>query len=348
MATLDSFITSDGVLDPIRIFDDPQLGVSKAVSMIATVNPYGANAAQYMTEIAHAIDWGVKAGARATGQALKIAYEHGQVSREVAEPVFRYAQVYPMFRATFGMNPDTEALRLSDGMTLVEVGQMAFELPAQNYTGEISNHPDPNVRNSMNIIRMLIWGGMSALRHRGGAAIHFDESWVMEMSAPGDLDQIGRLARSWDVLPMLYTQKPSLQRTIGLKGYLSRGLIGHIRDDAERDAVLDLFNQQNNDELRRRITAPRYLSGDGQALNWDSLQHLPRTKAEGGGVHRGAVFYHVDMKSRVAPVEITLSEEFLRLSSTNPDDVRRRHQERESITQASGQPALGEKGAVAA
>jgi hypothetical protein len=324
VATLDSFITSDGVLDPIRIFDDPQMGVQKATSMIATVNPYGPDVSQYMTALAYAINWGVENGAKATGQALQMAVDAGKISAEFAEPVFKYAQVYPMFRATFGMSPEGEALKLSDGTTLIEVGQTSFELPNPSFNKDISEHPDPTVRNSMNIIRMLIWGSMNALRHRGGAAVHFDESWVMELAAPGDLDQIGRLARSWDVLPILYTQKPSLQRKIGLKGYLSRGLIGHISDPDEVDAVLDIFSQSDNDEMRRRIPAPQYLSG-GAGLNPDSLRHLPNPKGT-PGVARGAVFYHVDMKNRVAPVEVTLSEEFLRISSTNPDDVRRRRE----------------------
>lgn len=323
VATLDDFVSSDGILDPLRIFDDPQMAVSKAASMISTVNPFGSRVSEYMTAIAFAIDYGVKAGARATGEALTRAVTDGAIPAEYAAPVFQYAQVYPMFRATFGMNPDTEALKLAAGMTLVEVGQMAFELPSQSFTGDISQHTDPTVRNSMNIIRMLIWGGMNALRHKGGAAIHFDESWVMEMSAPGDLDQVGRLARSWDVLPILYTQKPSLQHKIGLKGYLSRALVGHIKDADEVDAVLDMLGQSGNEEMRRRISQPRFLSG-GSGLNWDSLQHLPNP--DGRGVARGAVFYHVDMKSRVAPVEITLAEEFLTLSSTKPDDVRRRRE----------------------
>lgn len=326
VSTLDSFVTSDGVLDPIRIFDDPQMGVQKAVSMITTVNPYGQNVSQYMTYIAYGINYGVSKGARASGQALKMAVDDGVIPKEIAEPVFRYASVYPMFRATFGMNPDAEVLKLSSGTTLIEVGETAFELPVQSWDRDISEHPDPTVRNSMNIIRMLIWGGMNALRHRGGAAIHFDESWVMEMGAAGDLDQVGRLARSWDVLPILYTQKPSLQRKIGLKGYFTRLLIGHIKDKDEVEAALDIAGQLENEEMRRRISTPRYMSG-GAGLNWDSLQHLP--SPDGKGVLRGSVFYHVDMKNRVAPVEITLSEEFLRASSTRPEHVRQRREERE-------------------
>lgn len=326
VSTLDDFITSDGILDPLRIFDDPQMGVQMAGSMIAMVNPFGSDASRYMTAIAYGINWGVEHGARATGQALKMAVDAGVIPAEYANHVFQYASTYPMFRATFGMNPDAGALKLQDGMTLIEVGSMSFQLPAQNYTGEISAHSDPTVRNSVNIIRMLIWGGMNALRHRGGAAVHFDESWVMEMGAAGDLDQVGRLARSWDVLPILYTQKPSLQRRIGLKGYLSRALIGHIQDSDEVEAVLDMFKQTDNAEMRRRISQPRYLSG-GSGVNPDSLQHL--TDPATGRVLRGAIFYHVDMRNRVAPVEVTLNEEFLRLSSTRPDDVARRRRERQ-------------------
>lgn len=338
VATLDSFITSDGVLDPLRIFDDVQTGISKAVSMIATVNPYGPNAASYMTWVAFGIAYGVEQGAKATGQALRIAVDHKKIPQEVADPIFRYANVYPMFRATFGMNPDSEALRLSDGTTLVEVGQSAFELPSQSFDRDISEHPDPTVRNSMNIIRMLIWGGMAALRHRGGAVVHFDESWVMEMGAAGDLDQVGRLARSWDVLPILYTQKPSLQVKIGLKGYFARMLIGHIRDKDEVEAALELAGQLENQEMRRRISTPRHLSG-GSGLNWDSLQHLP---APDGSVQRGSVWYHVDLMNRVAPVEVTLAEEFLRASSTRPEHVKRRREERERALAARQATSAGE------
>lgn len=322
LVTLDSIVTSDGILDPLRIFvGDEETAISKAVSMIAMVNPYGDRASAYLTDLAYAIKEGVALGGQATGHALKLAYQAGKVRREVVEPVFRYAQVYPMFAATFGMEPQGETLQLSDGMTLIEVGQMAFELPPQSFQGDVSTIKDPTVRNSMNVIRMLLWGGMSALRHRQGAAVHFDESWVVEMSAPGDLDQIGRLSRSWDILPVLYTQKPSLQVSAGLRGYFSRGFIGHIKDPAERDAALEIFGQEKNDEMRRRITQGRHLSGDSGA-NYDSLQHL--ASPDGGAPTRGSVFYHVDIRGRVAPVEVSLNEEFLSLARTDPDEVRRR------------------------
>lgn len=325
VTSLDEFVSSDGALDPLRIIPDRTDAITKASSMIAAVNPFGPDVARYMTEISYAIDFGAKAGAQATGEALMIAREAGVIDKSVVDPIFRFAEVYPMFRATFGMHPSSAPLSLSNGMTLVEVGNTSFDLPPQGWQGEVGDLQNPTVRTSMNIIRMLIWGGMSALRGRGGV-IHFDESWIMEKAAPGDLDQVGRLARSWNVLPILYTQKPSGQKAIGLKGYISRGLIGHIKDETEARAALEMFGLESNTELLKRITTERYLA-DGSGVNWDSLQALPHP---GGGVLRGSVFFHIDLRNRVAPVEVTLNPEFLKLASTTPEDVARRKREREA------------------
>jgi len=330
VTTLDAFIRSDGALDPIRIIPpDEDTGsraeaVTKAVSMLSNVNPIGPDMDRHINRLSYAIDYGVKAGALATGEALMVAREAGVIGRDITDPIFEFAEVHPMFRATFGMHPTTAPMSLSSGTTLVEVGSTSLTLPPPGWSGEAGEIKDPTVRTSMNIIRMLIWGGMAALRGRSGV-IHFDESWIIEKAAPADLDQVGRLARKWDVLPVLYTQKPSGQMSIGLKGYVSRGLIGHIKDPDEARCALEMFGLEGNTELLRRITAERYLA-DGAGLNWDSLQALP---APSGGVLRGSVFYHVDLRNRVAPVEVTLNPEFLRLASTTPEDVARRRRERE-------------------
>ena len=323
-ATLGDYASSDGALDPLRTISDRNEAITKAASMIAAVNPFGPDIARHMTEISYAIASGVAAGATATGQALMIAREKGIIAPDIADTIFKFAEVFPTFRATFGMLPTTKALSLSSGMTIVEVGDTSFDLPPDNFTGDISAHSSPTVRTSMNIIRMLIWGGMAALRGRDGV-IHFDESWIMEKAAPSDLDQVGRLARTWGVLPILYTQKPSLQLSIGLKGYISRGLIGHIKDEDEARAALKMFGLEDNTALLRRITAERYLS-DGAGLNWDSLRAL---RDERGGLARGSVFLHVDLRNRVAPVEVTLNPDFLRLASTSPEDVTRRRRREE-------------------
>jgi len=322
---LADFTSSDGGLDPLRIVPGQTDAVTKAASMIASVNPFGPSLASRMTDISFAIDYGYRLGARATGQALMLARDAGVISPETVDPIFRFAETFPMFRATFGMKPSEDVLSLSHGLTLVEVGNSSFSLPPQGFQGEPGDLQDPTQRVSMNIIRMLIWGGMSALRGRGGV-IHFDESWIMEKAAPGDLDQIGRLAASWNVLPILYTQRPSGQMQAGLKGYISRGLIGHIKDEQEARAALDMYGLGGNEAMLRRITAPDTLSG-GKGANWDSLKALRDDTT--GKLLRGAVFYYVDLHGRVAPVEVTLSPDFLKIASTTPADVERRRLERE-------------------
>ena len=86
-----------------------------------------------------------------------------------------------------------------------------------------------------------------------------------------------------------------------------------------------MFGLEDNTALLRRITAERYLS-DGAGLNWDSLRAL---RDERGGLARGSVFLHVDLRNRVAPVEVTLNPDFLRLASTSPEDVTRRRRREE-------------------
>lgn len=320
--TLDEFVRSDGMLDPLRTIPNLNDAVASASSMVVSVNPFGPSVTSLATDIAYAIRYGADRGARATGLALSIARDHGVISPEIADPIFRFAEVYPMFRATFGLADHGKEFSLSDGLTLIEVGDTSFALPPTDFRGQASELQNPTVRTSMNVIRMLVWGGMAALRHRSGV-LHLDESWIMEKAAPEDLDQIGRLARAWEVLPILYTQRPSGQQQIGLKGYISRGLIGHIKDENEARVALDMFGLGENVDYMNRITSERYLS-DGVAANWDSLMALPN---EAGGVQRGSVFYHVDIRGRVAPTEVRLSPSFLKLASTTPDEVRRRRGE---------------------
>ncbi|WP_460004032.1 ATP-binding protein [Microbacterium xylanilyticum] len=323
--SLDDFTTQDGPLDPLRIFPSRADAITKASSMIERVNPYGDDRVKtYSTDLAYAIKWAVDNGAKATGQALQMAYEEKILTTEQVQPIFRYAEVYPMFRVTFGMSGDAEGLELSDGLTYVHVGDSAFELP--NINASDGDRQEPTIRNSMNVIRMLIWGSLASLRGRGGV-IHFDESWVMEKAASEDLDQVGRLARQWDVLPILYTQKPSGQLNIGLKGYISRALIGHIKDPVEARAALELFGLEDNRVALERITAERY-DGTGSGLNWNSLQHLPHPEDPSRAL-RGSVFYYADLRSRFAAVEVRPSDEFIKMASSRPEDVARREREKE-------------------
>ena len=103
---------------------------------------------------------------------------------------------------------------------------------------------------------------------------------------------------------------------LGLKGYISRGFTGHIRDEVEAAAGLELF-RATSPQLIERVTAHESkTSGGGNPVpNWNSLKAL----RQDGKVIRGAVFYHSDLKDRLAPVEVTLPADFLKAASTTPE-----------------------------
>lgn len=322
VASLDDFVRSDGALDPLRFSPNPDVGVQLAASMLSTVDPWGPYLRrQYETDIANAIRHGVNRGATATGEALNVALHDGIISEEIVRPVFKMAESYPMFRATFGIRPGTKPLSVAEGITLFQVGQSSFQLPPRSENFVLSD-AEPMVRTSINAIRMMVRGSMMALTGRGGV-LNIDEAWVVEKSSPDELEAIGRLARSQDVLPILYTQTPSGPIRLGLKGYMSRSMIGHISDEDEARAGLDLFGASSPD-LLRRVMAPEFTAGSTEqgGLNWESLKALRNPTT--GAYARGSVFYHVDLRGRIAPVEILLPPEFLRLASTTPAEVRKR------------------------
>ena len=326
VASLDDLVQSDGILDPLRYHTDPQKGIQAAAAMISNVNPWGSSLARQEneTDIINAITYGVmERGAKATGQALTYAVEDGVISATVTNPVFKVANSYPMFRATFGINPSAPPLSVADGITLFMVGSAQFDLPKASDQLNMSQ-ASQLMRVSVNVIYQMVMGSTVALNGRGGV-LQIDESWVVEKAAPDALDQIGRLSRSMNVLPVLYTQKPSGPLNAGLTGYFSRGLIGHISDKDEAEAGLNLFKSNTPGILHRVMekgnTAAHNSNG---AVNWDSLKAL---RDDDRKVLRGSVFYMSDLRGRIAPVEFVLPDEFLALSSTTPADVARRKAE---------------------
>ncbi|MFC4225493.1 hypothetical protein [Lysinibacter cavernae] len=320
--SLDDFVNLDGPLDPIRFSPTLAVGVQLAASMISSVNPFGFRMQEFETQIAYALKFGTDAGARATGEALLVAREQGIIDPEVSDPIFKMAESYPMFRATFGMRPGTESLSVADGVTLFKLGESSFELPPQNSPGFILADANPMVRTSVNVIRMMVRGGLFSLAGRGGV-LNLDESWVVEKARPDELDEIGRLARSMKVLVALFTQRPSGPRDLGLKGYFSRGAVGHLKDEVEAGAALDLFNA-NSPEALERVKDHEFLTNNA-GVNPNSLKALwEELGNDERRLLRPAVFYHADLRNSFAPVEVTIPQSFLDLASTNPDDIERR------------------------
>ncbi|OZB85056.1 ATP-binding protein [Microbacterium sp. 13-71-7] len=329
VVSFDDFTSSDGGIDPLTVYETPQMGIPLASSMLFRVNPWGDDRRRtYEADIANALRYGVEHGATVTGQALRIAADAGIVGEHIVADVFKVAHTFPMFRATFGMTPGSQGLKVFDGMTLFKRGNADLSLPPS--TGAVDTlDMDMNMRLTVNLLRMLVRSSMSALRGRGGL-LQVDEAWVVERAAPDELNESGRLARSMKVLPVFWTQTPSGPLKLGLRGYFSRGLIGHISDEEEAQAGLQLFKAENPTTMRR-VTAPEYLSG-GSGQNWDSLKALFETTENPvtGEVKRrnlrGSVFYYADLKQRFAPVQVDLPPRFLREASTSPDEVAARKQ----------------------
>ena len=149
--SFDDFVTSDGGLDPLTLYPTPEEGIALAADMLLTVNPWGSDdRRKYEAEIANAIRFGVSRGAKVTGQALAIAYQNGQVSREAIEPVFKVASTFPMFRVAFGRNPPVEGDTLptceephdsaTAYMTDMTMTQIAQREAARRRNGEFGAH----------------------------------------------------------------------------------------------------------------------------------------------------------------------------------------------------------------
>jgi len=325
VASLDSIISADGVLDPMRFADSPILGIEPTAAMIMSVNPWGSKADDYYTPLMKALKTGINKGAVCTGQAMKLALEEG-APREVIQPVLDLADTSPAFRACVGMNPDAPGLRVSDGITMIKVGNNPLNLPPAGMDRKLMTPPQ---RAALNLIRQVTVGAMKALSGRDGV-LHLDEAWTVLGSGQAEMEEIGRLARSMRVLPILYTQRCTDALNAGLTGYISRTIILPISDPDEAKAACLLAGLEPTPERMAAITARARV---GDAPNWASMRALrdPST----GDVLRGTIGIYSDLDDRSIPVEVRIPKSFLDLASTNPDDIERRLKEQGQQIEAS-------------
>lgn len=332
-----SELEGTGLLDPFNTFDDPTQAASHAYTMLDTTNPFGGIDAwnEYSTGIYATIRRGAMNGARSTGEALLIGNaEKQELPQEAIDKIFSAAEASPLFGAAFAIEPTTDKFRLGNGTLLVEVWKSPFHRPPER-GGEVKYNTNLEIRASVNLLRTLIWAGASSLAHRGGV-IHLDESWMLEKSDPQVLDEVGRLMRSWAVSLWLYTQKATPHMEMGLKSYLSRALIGHLKSPTEARAALDLFDYYNP-SMVERITAPQYIA-DGRVKNPLALHAQFDEDANGNSrATRGSIFYYIDLKNRAVPTEVKLSEEFLYLASSTPEVVAKRKAEQERLARVNAE-----------
>ena len=322
IASLDDLISADGVFDPMRFATRKEVGVEIASSMLTSVNPWGRLRDDWETPLIRALSFGAEQGADCIGRALKVAMDAGVAQEEMVERVFDLAKSSPMFRACVGFQPGTTPLRVTGGITLIKVGDAHLELPEPGAIREASQQQ----RVGLALVRMMVFGSAMALSMRGGIVM-LDEAWMFVGSGGRhEVERLGRLARSQQVLPVLITQRCTDLTEAGLSGYISRGLILPIADPEEALAACELFKLEPTRERMERITAKAAIGGttteDLGAPNWRSMRALrdPFTRK----VLRGAVGIYADLSGRAVPVEVKIPDDFLAKASTNPDDIRAR------------------------
>lgn len=317
VVSLDELVSADGIFDPIRFAADPQSGVELAASMLMSVNPWGSALEDYQTPLTAALAWGVRNGATCTGEALLLALRGNDAPKPMVDRAFDLAESSPLFRACMGVNPKSRGLRVSGGITLIKVGGAHLNLPSPGATQ--TSQPQ---KVALTLVRMMVYGSAMALTGRQGVLM-LDEGWVILGAGQEEVERLGRLARSQQVLPMIFTQRMTDLTNAGLSGYISRGIILPFKDRAEARAAFETFKLEPTAERLDRITAPDTI-GDGAeaAPNWSSMRalHRPGTRE----VLRGSVAIYVDLRGRAIPVEITIPPGFLARSSTSPEDIRRR------------------------
>lgn len=320
VASLDDLASGDGVFDPMRFARSTEMGIELAASMLMQVNPFGTRRHDWETPLIRALAYGADRGAVCTGQALQIADAAGHAPHEMVERVIHVAESSPMFRACVGMEPGTTPLSAAQGITLVKVGDAHLDLPSP---GTRPVDQSQGQRISAALVRMMVFGSAMALTGRHGVLM-IDEAWVVIQNGRSEVERLGRLARSQGVLPMLFTQRVTDATDAGLQGYISRGLILGISDKEEARAACELFELEPNDGRLARITARGTIGATGgvEAPNWESFRHLRAART--GRTLRGSIAIYVDLAGRAVPVEVILPEPFLRLASTNPDDIRTR------------------------
>lgn len=326
--SLDSLVQADGVFDPLRVVADAESGVDLAAAMLGDINPWPDGRQAHEVPLLKALRFGVTNGAKCIGQALTMAMQAGQVSEATVRPIFDLLDASPLFRSIFGLNPEGQALRTAEGISLIKVGAQALPLPQP---GDASPPLVPRI--GQWVLRMMVYGSASAVRGRDGVVI-LDEAWqfVQGQAGSAELQRLGRLARSMRVLPVLASQRIQDFLRAELAGYVSRGLLlgldrgrgplddGSV-DNGEAGAALAMFGITPTEERLSRMAAKQFIEGTNRP-NPFSLKAMrdPVTRE----VLRGSIAYAVDLSGRVVPVEITIPPSFLREISTNSEDMAER------------------------
>jgi len=328
--SLDSFAGSSGglggsggtgVCDPLRFSKTPADGINTAVSVLHDVNVWPHGSRQNLeADLQAALKYGVAHGAKAIGTALQIAKADGEASAELADPILRQSRTDPMFGAIVGLRDDGEVLSATEGITYIRVGNANLELPPM---GVDQSSLGLTQRISAALIRMLVFGSAEALRDRRGVLM-LDEAWVFLGAGAEEMERLGRLSRSLEVFPILFTQRISDLLEANLTNHIARGIILHIKDPKEAEAAFRLFGVEPTQKRMDFTTAPERIGKGG--ANWKSRKPLFTydDRDNRTGLLRGAVGLYCDLDDRAVDVEIKIPPDFLAKASTNALDRAKR------------------------
>jgi hypothetical protein len=138
----------------------------------------------------------------------------------------------------------------------------------------------------------------------------------------GEMDRLGRVARSLQVLPCLFTQRVTDALNARLEGYISRLAIRPITDPDEARAAChspsSTLTSTCNGSPHPAPSAAAARPAKPRTGNPCAPPSRPPVTRQ---VLRGAVFLYKDLHERAIPVEVVLPEEFLQRASTNPADI---------------------------
>lgn len=320
--SLDELAKADGAFDPLTFSESPEIGIPYAVDAIRKCDPYASDdlSGQMEPTLNAALTWAVNNGATATLQGLRMANDAGEFPDEHMRKVEQMAGSYATFRAMCGSGESESALGKHRGTTLIKVGSGGLKLPNPG------NPPQSQLEKiNITLVKNVIFAATAALNHRKGV-LRLDEAWVFTSNDPEGLDQLARLARSQTIDITLYTQKISDALDIGLENFISRGAIMHIAEEEEAAAACKLMRIEPTPERLSRIMNTGMIGDDEGTPDGDSLKPLkvldPSTGEE--KVIRGSIAYYMDINSRVVPVEIDIPERFVKIASTNIDDIEER------------------------
>jgi hypothetical protein len=183
------------------------------------------------------------------------------------------------------------------------------------------------------------------------AAIFLDEGWVFMIGAKNEMERLGKTARSLNVAAWLADQ--GLKRVQHLSDYISQMFVFHMRGGREENATTAFRMFEIDPEFANRVdrvvaepeaAGYSYMDGTGSTThNRMSLKPLFDRDQETGEIIRtvrGAVAYYIDLHNHCVPIEIRLPESFLAMSSTNPQDIKKRLEAELSKTAPSARGAV--------